>query len=73
MFYSGMALPLNSLSVTKGPGRWLLVVERVVDRPRPLMSASCAFRAFRRAISAASALRAERLRNGKEKVYGSIP
>src|SRR6266699_1283385 len=50
-----------------------LIVERVVDRAWRATSAFCAFRAFRRAVCAASALRARRLRNGKEKVYGSIP
>jgi hypothetical protein len=58
----------------EGPaGSGSLIVERVVDR---LAGASCAFydfRAFGRAFSAASALRAGRLRNGKEKVYGLIP
>ena len=51
----------------------LLVVERVVDRLGRPVGAFCAFRAFWRAVCAASALRAMRLQDGKEKVYGSIP
>ena len=58
----------------EGPaGSGSLIVERVVDRLAGASCAFCAFRAFGRAFSAASALRAGRLRNGKEKVYGSIP
>jgi hypothetical protein len=58
----------------EGPaGSGSLTVERVVDRLAGASCACCAFRAFGRAFSAASALRAGRLRNGKEKVYGSIP
>ena len=51
-------------------GCGLLVLERVVDRVPCTLGAFCA---FRRAISAGSALRAAKRGNGKEKVYGSIP
>jgi hypothetical protein len=53
-----------------------LIVERVVDRLSGAFCAFCAFCAFRVfgcAFSAGSALRAGCPRNGKEKVYGSIP
>ncbi len=47
-------------------------VERVVDRVSGTASAFCAFCAFGRAVSAASALWAQRRGHG-EKAYGSIP
>ena len=51
----------------------MLVVDRVVDRATCPVCAFSAFRAFGRAISAASALWAGRRGHGKEKIYGSIP